>query len=95
MTEAYGKNNVHPLRNMRNHKRPINSTEFIVFSSADCRGCWNCIAVCPENVFGKINIIIHKHALIKNGGDCSGCGKCIKSCPAGAIIYKINSGEIL
>lgn len=60
-------------------------TEFINLDSGKCRACWKCIDSCPEKVFGKINIIIHKHALIINDERCTGCGKCVKTCDHKAI----------
>ena len=41
-------------------------TQFIKINTHNCKACWKCIANCPQNVIGKINIIIHKHAVIKN-----------------------------
>jgi Fe-S-cluster-containing hydrogenase component 2 len=38
-------------------------------------------------VIGKINIIIHKHAVMrgKNKDQCIGCLKCVQVCPFGAF----------
>jgi len=69
-------------RNRNNFK-----TGFIEFNSRKCKACWKCVDICPQKVFGKIDIIIHRHALIKNGDRCTGCGKCAKVCECDAISY--------
>ena len=60
-------------------------TEYVRFDSKECKACWKCIEACPENVFGKINIFVHKHAKIVNRASCTGCRKCVKACDYGAI----------
>jgi len=60
-------------------------TAFIKFNSSKCKACWNCIDVCPENVFVKMNILVHKHVLIRKGKDCIGCGMCVSICKSGAL----------
>lgn len=87
MADTYRENTNLILRHSVNQKRRNNRTEFIVLDSRMCTACWKCIEVCKKNVFGKINIIIHKHVRIKNWDECSGCGRCVKACPAGAIIH--------
>ena len=67
-------------------------TEFVEFDSRECKACWKCIDACPRNVFGKINILMHKHAVIVRADKCSGCGKCIKACEHGAIRRKNDTG---
>ncbi len=71
---------------MRRKMREIQETDFIMFDKVKCRACWKCVGACPEKVFGKINIIIHKHAIMKHGSRCIGCGKCVKACGHGAIV---------
>ncbi|HPR39142.1 MAG TPA: 4Fe-4S binding protein [Spirochaetota bacterium] len=71
---------------------PKNETAFIRFNSSECRACWNCIEVCPEKVFVKMNILVHKHVLIRNSEDCIGCGKCVNICRSGAL-SRINKNE--
>lgn len=66
--------------------RNTEKTKFIRFDSRKCKACWKCVAICTGKVFGKINIIIHKHAKIVNGDNCTGCLRCIKECGFGAII---------
>jgi len=94
MAGAYEENKVH-IRRRTMKKNHGDRTEFIFFNSRKCRSCWKCIEVCPKKVFGRINIIIHKHALIRNGEKCSGCGKCVKSCTSGAIIYLNKNQQVL
>ena len=60
-------------------------TKFVEFNKNNCKACWKCVEACPENIFGKINILIHKHARIVNSSDCTGCMKCVKACDFGAI----------
>ncbi len=60
-------------------------TEYIRFDSGKCKACWKCLEVCQNDVFGKINILIHKHAKIVNHNKCTGCLKCIKACSHEAI----------
>lgn len=72
----------------KTRKRTIivkNRTECICFDSGKCQACWKCIEVCPKDVFGKINIVIHKHVKIVSRENCIGCLKCIKACSYRAI----------
>jgi 2-oxoglutarate ferredoxin oxidoreductase subunit delta len=84
-----------PIRGKR-RENSKNETAFIRFKSSECRACWNCIDACPEGVFVKMNILVHKHVLIKNGKDCIGCGKCVSICRSGALsrIIKNEAGGI-
>lgn len=60
-------------------------TEYIRVDSGKCKACWKCLEVCPKDVFGKINILIHKHMKIVNRDNCTGCLTCIKACSHRAI----------
>jgi len=62
-----------------------NRTEYICFDSGKCQACWKCIEVCPNDVIGKINIVIHRHMKIVSRDNCIGCLKCIKACSHRAI----------
>jgi 2-oxoglutarate ferredoxin oxidoreductase subunit delta len=63
-------------------------TKFIELDTQKCQACWKCLAGCKNNVIGKVDIIIHKHALIKNPENCTGCLKCVKACEFGAYSKK-------
>jgi 2-oxoglutarate ferredoxin oxidoreductase subunit delta len=65
----------------------MNNKKSVRLDTAKCKACWKCIGTCPRQVIGKVNIIIHKHAVIrdKNKDKCIGCLKCIQICPFGAI----------
>lgn len=63
-------------------------TKFVELDSAKCQACWKCVENCKNNAIGKIDIIIHKHALIKNPENCTGCLKCVKVCEFGAYRKK-------
>ena len=90
-------NSVHPLsRTMRSGGpgRRTMQTRFIGLDTRQCRACWKCIDACPQKVFGRINIIIHKHTLIVHGEKCTGCGKCVKCCEHGALYNIIKNGGL-
>jgi NAD-dependent dihydropyrimidine dehydrogenase PreA subunit len=58
---------------------------FVTLDRSLCEACWECIAICPESVLGKIDVVFHHHAVITAGDLCSGCRRCIKACTAGAL----------
>ena len=62
-------------------------TDFIRLDTRRCDACWECIEVCPEQVFGKINMIWHRHAIIRNADACNGCKKCVRACETQALEY--------
>jgi ferredoxin len=62
-------------------------TNFIRLYPRRCNACWECIEVCPKQVFGKIDVIWHHHAIIKNAEACNGCKKCVNACEYGALEY--------
>jgi Fe-S-cluster-containing hydrogenase component 2 len=66
------------------HKE-INLNRSININTKKCTACWKCLDVCPENVFGSINIFFHKHAKIINQANCIGCKKCINVCEFDAL----------
>ncbi len=61
------------------------STKFISIQTDKCLACWKCVEACPSEVIGKIDIIIHKHAVVDNRDECTGCRKCVKACECNAI----------
>jgi 2-oxoglutarate ferredoxin oxidoreductase subunit delta len=70
-------------------RSPINrhgSTMYIYLDSHRCRACWKCVESCPRGVIGKIDLLFHKHAGIRNAAKCKGCLKCVKACPQQAIV---------
>ena len=70
-------------------------TKYIYFDSGKCKACWKCLEVCPEDVFGKINILIHKHIKIVNPDNCIGCLKCFKACSHKAISPIVIEKEVV
>lgn len=66
------------------HKR---KTDFIRLDTQHCDACWDCIEVCPRLVLGKIDVIWHRHVIIRNAEACNGCKKCVRACETGAIQY--------
>lgn len=60
-------------------------TEYIQLNTGKCKACWKCIESCTQNVLGKIDIWIHRHAKIINPYNCTGCLKCTGVCEFNAI----------
>lgn len=69
----------------RNDIHNRHKTEYIQLNTKKCEACWKCIESCKQNVLGKIDIWIHRHAKIINPNECTGCYKCIKVCEFGAL----------
>ena len=61
------------------------ASPFVTLDRSRCEACWECIAVCPESVLGKIDVWFHHHAVVSAGDRCLGCRRCIKVCAAGAL----------
>jgi 2-oxoglutarate ferredoxin oxidoreductase subunit delta len=61
------------------------ATPFVRLDRSRCEACWECIAVCPESVLGKIDVWLHRHAVVRDGDRCQGCRRCVKVCAAGAL----------
>ncbi|MGA2503536.1 MAG: 4Fe-4S dicluster domain-containing protein [Anaerolineales bacterium] len=66
------------------HRRKNN---FITMDTRRCEACWDCVEACPKQVLGKIDVIWHRHAIIRNAEACNGCKKCVRACESGAIEY--------
>ena len=75
-----GVSDVTPSRHARR-----DTTPFVTLDRSRCTACWECIAVCPESVLGKIDVWFHRHAVVRDGDRCRGCRRCIKVCAAGAL----------
>jgi 2-oxoglutarate ferredoxin oxidoreductase subunit delta len=71
------------------HRR---KTDFIRLDTGSCDACWDCIEVCPKHVLGKINMLWHRHVIIRNAEACNGCKKCVRTCEKGAIEYTYIAG---
>jgi 2-oxoglutarate ferredoxin oxidoreductase subunit delta len=69
----------------RRNKREQARTNYIQLDTGKCEACWECIEVCSNKVFGRVNLPWHKHALIIGSVNCTGCLKCIKACRFNAI----------
>jgi ferredoxin len=65
----------------------MNETKYIRLSKRKCQGCWECVAVCPEDVLVKIHHPMRPHVHIKDAQACSGCKKCVRACEHAAIEY--------
>lgn len=70
-------------RRPRRHSRT--ASPFIALDHSRCNACWCCVAVCPEAVLGKVEVLWHKHAAVDSGERCRGCGRCVKACKSGAL----------
>ena len=78
---CHKKNNMETSRNNRRQAK----TKYIQLDTKKCEACWKCMEVCPNNVFGRINLPWHKHVKLKNISDCTGCLKCVNVCASNAI----------
>jgi uncharacterized Fe-S center protein len=66
-----------------NHRHT--QTHYIHLDTRICKACWACVTICPQHVFGKVDLPFHKHALIEQAEKCKGCLRCVKACSNGAI----------
>ncbi len=66
------------------HRR---KNDFIRLETRRCDACWDCIEACPKQVLGKIDVIWHRHVIIREAEACNGCKKCVCVCESGAIEY--------
>lgn len=62
------------------------STACITLDIRACKSCWQCINVCPNGVFGKVDMPFHHHCVIRHPENCVGCLECVGVCEAGAIV---------
>ena len=75
------------LHSHRQKQRRHASTKFIELDTHLCQACWECLDVCPTQVFGKVAIFNHRHARIDAPEACNGCKKCVRVCAYEAIRY--------
>ena len=61
-------------------------TRYIRLNTSRCKACWECVQVCPQHVFGKVDFWFHRHACIDQADDCRGCLRCLKVCSHQAIL---------
>ena len=61
-------------------------TAYVQLNTRKCKACWKCLEICPNDVIGKVNLPLHKHARIINGSNCKGCLKCVKVCESNALL---------
>ena len=82
-----------PSRRARRTRRARRvASPFVTLDRSRCEACWECIAVCPESVLGKIDVWFHHHAVVSAGDRCLGCRRCVKVCAAGALSVRRDSG---
>ena len=60
-------------------------TRFIRLNTHDCKACWKCVEACRQTVIGKVNVLVHKHAVFRRPELCIGCRRCSKTCESGAL----------
>ncbi len=76
------------MDNMNSHELSRRrKNDFICLDTRRCNACWDCIEACPKQVLGKIDMIWHRHVIIRNMEACNGCKKCVRACKSGAIEY--------
>jgi 2-oxoglutarate ferredoxin oxidoreductase subunit delta len=73
---------VNRLRQQRDHR---SATAFIMLDARCCKACWECVVACPQEVFGKVDFLGHRHARIRAADLCTGCGRCVKACESTAV----------
>ena len=71
----------------------LRETKYIRLSPRQCRGCWECVQVCPEAVLVKMDRTRSPHVHIRNPDACSGCKKCVRACTYAAIEYTYVPGS--
>ena len=58
---------------------------YVQLNTRNCKACWKCLEICSNNVIGRVNLPLHKHARIINESNCKGCLKCVKVCESDAL----------
>lgn len=70
-----------------------NATAHVLLDKSRCQACWLCVERCSRSVFGKVDILGHRHAKIGAADGCMGCGRCVAVCPADAISHRVVTSE--
>lgn len=79
---------------MSRHGRRV-ASRFVTLDRSLCEACWECVAVCPESVIGKVDVWRYRHAVIHAGDRCLGCLRCVKVCASGALSARDNGHKVL
>jgi len=66
-------------------KRRLAHTAFVELDTRACQACWRCVEACRKGVVGKVSVLWHKHAKLREGSTCVGCLGCVAVCQAGAM----------
>ena len=72
-------------------KQENTHTLFVQLNIYACKGCWECIKVCPNKVIDRsflfiASTLIHKQVLMYDAEECTGCLRCMEACRFDAII---------
>jgi len=74
------------LSSHHHNDRHRTETKYIRLDTSQCKACWACMAVCPQHVFGKVDLYFHRHVRIDQVQQCKGCLRCVKACEHQAIL---------
>ena len=66
----------------------LRNGESLALDPARCRGCRQCIEVCPHAVFAMDD----GRSSIRDRGACMECGACARNCASGAITVRAGVG---
>jgi NAD-dependent dihydropyrimidine dehydrogenase PreA subunit len=66
----------------------LKNGETLTLDASKCRGCRQCIEVCPHAVFAMAG----GRSSIRDRESCMECGACARNCASGAITVKAGVG---
>ncbi|WP_442886079.1 4Fe-4S dicluster domain-containing protein [Desulfotomaculum sp. 1211_IL3151] len=66
-------------------RKRILKTKHITINIKKCQACYQCVAVCPNDVLAKMNLLCHRHVRLDKPQNCTGCLACKKACTHQAI----------
>jgi len=66
----------------------LGNGESLTLDTVKCRGCRQCIEVCPHAVF----VLSGGRSSIRDRGACMECGACARNCASGAITVRAGVG---